>query len=297
MKRSRYLYALAAMLTASPSIAQYTARMPSTCTPDGTSCIAATPVVNPDGSVIGAGGASGGATAANQTAAGTAAQTVQGADAINTAAVSKPVGIGGRFGNAATAYTNGQRGDVQIDSMGRLFVVAGSAGTDTDAASNSSIYSFVSQNFGGVTASLVGAASSVFNGTTWDRQRGTTDGAAVFMASTASAFGGTPGVTVQGATVNVLKASAGNLHSINVVNSTAAGYIVVYNAVAAPASGTALTAALTPYCMPIAASVGFDKAFAMPLYLSTGATLLMSTSCTTYTPVTTAPVTLSGQVK
>lgn len=103
--------------------------------------------------------------------------------------------------------------------------------------------------------------------------------------------------TVQGATSNVLKNAPGNVYSVNVVNSTTPGFLVIYNATAAPAGGTAISAANGLYCMQVAASVSFRDTFQTPIYANTGATLLMSTSCTTYTPIGTAPITLTGQAK
>lgn len=47
----KWLFALACM--AAPASAQYTATMPSTCRADGSQCVSASTVVNPDGTAIG----------------------------------------------------------------------------------------------------------------------------------------------------------------------------------------------------------------------------------------------------
>jgi hypothetical protein len=54
----KILIALVALAWAAPAVAQVSATLPVTCAPGGT-CVRATPVTNPDGSAIGAGGTSG----------------------------------------------------------------------------------------------------------------------------------------------------------------------------------------------------------------------------------------------
>lgn len=56
----RYVLFVAAMLVAAPVAAQTSASLPVTCSPTTGICVTATPVTNPDGSLIGAGGGSGG---------------------------------------------------------------------------------------------------------------------------------------------------------------------------------------------------------------------------------------------
>lgn len=58
MSKTKHLIALIAFVVSGSALAQYTARLPSTCTPDGARCTQATPVVNPDGTSIAAGGGS-----------------------------------------------------------------------------------------------------------------------------------------------------------------------------------------------------------------------------------------------
>jgi len=91
----------------------------------------------------------------------------------------------------------------------------------------------------------------------------------------------------------VLKASAGNLYSINIVTGASAGYLMVFDAVAAPADG-----AVTPVkCLPIAANVGLETNMrSMPEYFATGITAVFSTTgCFTKTASATAFI--SGDVK
>lgn len=103
--------------------------------------------------------------------------------------------------------------------------------------------------------------------------------------------------TVQGTSVNVVKTTAGSLYSINVVNSTTAGFVVLYDSATTPASGTALTASLVRYCLPLAASAGLRDSFPTPLAFTAGIRLLFSTGCATYTVTSPVPVQMTGQAR
>lgn len=137
----------------------------------------------------------------------------------------------------------------------------------------------------------------VWNGSAALFQRGDATGTFTVPQPVATASAGAAYTAVQGAASIVLKNSPGNLYAINLVNSTVAGFVVAYNGTAAPASGTALSAANAAYCYQVAASSTLDKVFAVPASFTTGITLLLSTSCTTYTPVGTAPILFGGQAK
>jgi hypothetical protein len=126
----------------------------------------------------------------------------------------------------------------------------------------------------------------LYNGSTWDRARGTGGAANVLVGGTLPAFATPPAVTQGAGSVNpgagsiwgvaetgtgnglagispntsaaleasrVIKSSAGNLYGLN-VTATAAGYIMIFDATAAPADG-----AVTPkWVMPLAAGSGFS---------------------------------------
>ena len=87
--------------------------------------------------------------------------------AAGTTDSGSPVKVGGVFRSATPAYTDGQRGDAQITSNGSLYVdfarAANQRSPTTDANTASTGLNTYSQNV-------------VFNGTTWDRQRGNTVG-------------------------------------------------------------------------------------------------------------------------
>lgn len=82
-----------------------------------------------------------------------------------------PVKIGGVFNSTAPTFTNGQRGDAQLDSRGDLKIVPCRNGVDMTV--NSNLDATPPQ-----AAALVEGFNMVFNGTTWDLQRGSAvDGA------------------------------------------------------------------------------------------------------------------------
>lgn len=72
----------------------------------------------------------------------------------------------------------------------------------------------------------------------------------------------------------VLKATPGNLYDYNVVTGASAGYLMIFNATAAPADGT-VTPAL---CIPIAANAGIAFTFPVPRRFSIGCTMVFSTT-------------------
>lgn len=144
-----------------------------------------------------------------------------------------------------------------------------------------------------------------YDGASWDRERtltATDDGAGLGVLGTgivptSAASQGLTTVSVAGASTNVLKSTAGNVYSVNAVGSTTAGFVVIYDATAAPSSGTTLTTALIRWCFQDAASNSLDKVFSPPLVMTNGAVELFSTSCTTYTAPAVAPIFMTGQVK
>lgn len=206
------------------------------------------------------------------------------------------------IGTTLPTYAAGQRTTLQSDARGNLrSLQAMLAITGADAMSNT-----LGQGLNSVSTSSglpFQVTPSVFNGTTWDRSRSmqATDMSAglgvnaVGTVPTSAASQALAYTSTAGAATNVLKASAGNVYGFNLVNSTTAVFAIVYDAVSAPASGTSLTTASIKYCFPVAASAGFDKVFNPPVRVTTGAVLLASTSCTTYTAPSALPVVLIGE--
>jgi hypothetical protein len=110
-------------------------------------------------------------------------------------------------------------------------------------------------------------------------------------APSAAAVNAIVPATVFNATSLTAKASAGNFYGATLTNSSVAGFMIVANLAAAPASGAPLTAAQVLHCVPVAASgVATAGGSGIPDRATAGITLLASTSCSTYTPMGTAPL-------
>lgn len=95
------------------------------------------------------------------------------------------------------------------------------------------------------------------------------------------------------ATTLSAKGVAGNAYTLNCVNSTTAGFIIVYNSATAVTGGAALTTGNILYIIPIGASAGFSDHFDVPIPASAGIQVLASTSTTTYTAMGTPPLYLA----
>lgn len=124
----------------------------------------ATPVtpVDKQGNVIGGSGA------------GSTAQTVQGNSTDNTADSGNTVKVGGLVNTTApTQQVTGVRTPFWVSARGSL-IVGGVSATGADATANNSLTA-VTNPGGGAGGPLV-SASFVFNGTSWDRQRGDATG-------------------------------------------------------------------------------------------------------------------------
>lgn len=110
-----------------------------------------------------------------------------------------------------------------------------------------------------------------------------------YQRPTALTAGGIVPTTALNAVSLTGKAAPGNFYGATLAASTVAGYLVVANLTAAPASGTALTAAQVIYCAPVAAGgVVTAGGSGIPDTATVGVTVLFSTACATYTPVGTA---------
>lgn len=107
--------------------------------------------------------------------------------------------------------------------------------------------------------------------------------------SSAAAQAITP-TTALNSTGIVAKASAGNFYGATLLASTTAGFLVVANLSAVPASGTALTAAQVLFCVPATAGGTASAGSGVPDRASAGVVALFSTACATYTPVSPAAV-------
>lgn len=86
---------------------------------------------------------------------------------------SEPVKVGGRYNATLPTFTDGQRADLQVDSRGRLIIAGNSSVADATTFGS------------GMVQVLAGAL--LFNGSTWDRQRGNLDNVSLISASAATA--------------------------------------------------------------------------------------------------------------
>ncbi len=198
------------------------------------------------------------------------------AQGANTNGQSQPVYMTDDAGNSIGG-TGANAQQMQITGpSGGIAVVSPSTADGSSANSN---------------ALFTSSRGFVFNGTTWDRARSIQDtgiaGVGVTaMATTPHTAAGGAIVPVVGAGVSslVLKAAAGNFYSASMLAGATAGFLIAYNANAAPAGGAALTNALILYAAPVAAngsvSIGSNP---IPDRFGTGIVLLFSTSTTTYT--------------
>lgn len=87
-----------------------------------------------------------------------------------------PVKVGGVYATVAPTIANNQRGDLQLGSNGQLMTTLQpyTAATLLDGYSNGSVNAYLSRNASGF---LFAQAGMMFNGTTWDRVRGSVNGA------------------------------------------------------------------------------------------------------------------------
>ena len=189
-----------------------------------------------------------------------------------------PVKIGGVYKAGPPTLTDGQRGDIGIDANENLKASLWSgvtANSFTSAGADAQINSLASY--------LFTSRGALFNGTTWDRERGVVgasagDGTGVQATGeipTSSANQGLVPATNVGGNAVVAKASPGNLFALNAVAPASAGFVQVYNLTAAPADATTNTPL---WCLPLGANVGLDKVFNPPLVGSVGLTVVFSSS-------------------
>lgn len=202
-------------------------------------------------------------------------------------------GILGQYSATLPVYTNGQFGTLAMTSRGVLQVEQSSTATLSGDAQSS--------GFTGRGVQAVAAQNQAFNGSTYDRVRTVqgSDGTGLGLTGVAETPNSAAGAaivpaTALGATSLVGKASPGNLYGATVTaatTQTGAGYFIVANLAAAPASGTALTAAQVLYCVAVqpgaTASMGGTG---VPDRGTVGLTALYSTACNTFTPQATAPL-------
>lgn len=138
--------------------------------------------------------------------------------------------------------------------------------------------------------------NTVFNGTTWDRQRGDTFGVYQINVGSSGASAAITPVVGQNVFSIVGKASAGNLYQASMIAGATAGFMILYNATAAPANGAALTAALVLDAVPVAANAQASIQNNIGERYSTGIVVLFSTALATFTQPANAAVFMKARV-
>ena len=190
-----------------------------------------------------------------------------------------PVKIGCLAGTSQPTLADGQRVNVACNVRGELMVFPkANLFAGADAIPNNRLMS--PEQAGTPSGSSIqfmqATAGFVFNGGSWDRQRGDTSGTYVVEVPSATAGAGVASVASTAVTGGqIVKASAGNLYGFNVVSGASAGYVLVFNSATVPADG-----AVTPArCLPIAANTGIDVNLrGQPAYFSAGITIVFSTT-------------------
>jgi len=119
-----------------------------------------------------------------------------------------PVKVGGRFNSTPPTLTDGQRGDLQMDTRGNVKVsLVDAAGTQGVTVSSGTADAVIN----GVAAVIARSFGGVFNGTTWDRARGDTVAQSVLpgLSSTFWNYAAAASGIVNTTTAVTVKAAAG----------------------------------------------------------------------------------------
>lgn len=209
--------------------------------PTGASTSALQSTINTTlGTPFQAGGSIGNTTfAATQATASSLNAQVVGNIASGSADSGNPAKVGGPYNSTLPTVTNAQRVDGQFTKNGELrALITGYQTTGADGTGNSPAQ--IGRNGTDVNSNYLGVMPFVFNGTTWDRQRGNTSGTMAIPQGYTS--GGTTSYKLIVANSNnstSVKGSAGQVYSGQVFNNGAViAYLKLYNKATAPTCGT-----------------------------------------------------------
>lgn len=180
-----------------------------------------------------------------------------------------PVKVGGRYNATPPTLTDGQRGDVQMDTRGNTRVaLTASNNTGADGFGNGSLGFVV--NAGSTTNMLLGMASYGFGGTNWDRFRSIQGDVGTGVGVTAVEPAGQLFSNITSATTTTVKSGTGILHRIIVNTLIGSATITVYNNTAGSGSKIATIA--------LPSTITSDQPFELSydLFFSTGLTIVTS---------------------
>jgi hypothetical protein len=149
---------------------------------------------------------------------------VQGNVASGAPDSGNPVKVGGVHGLNLPTLAAGQRGDLQLDANGGLYVtIKDQNGTNGVDVSNAGADALDPTSFGGLYALTFGY---IFNGTTMDRESKATSTSRIPSAAAST-------------NATSAKAAAGTVYAIEALNTSAAvKYLKLYNKASAPTVGT-----------------------------------------------------------
>lgn len=203
----------------------------------------------------------------------------------------------GQYNTTLPTLTAGQYGVMQVSSTGRLIAGVGASQAGSDGQNNATGFGFSTPNGTISDIRSLNVWGNMFNGTTWDRLRSVQgqDGTGLGITAVSTAPNTSAGAGVNSGTSTVatgslvVKAGPGNLYGICATNGASAGYLMIFDAVSAPADGV-----VTPrkvYVMAANSTIAFD--FDVPLRFATGITMVFSTTGP-FTKTASATAFLSG---
>lgn len=210
----------------------------------------------------------------------TSAGQVQGNVASGATDVGNPVKTGGVYNNTQPSLSDAQRGDTQLDNKANTRVTLMANNSTTPITFRNDSADAVSSSG---TANNLGVSSrvSVYNGTSWDRMRGDTNGTyTISVPSSGSTNSVSNATSTAYEASRVVKSSAGRVYGLAGYNSKAsAQFIQIFNSTTVP-SDTSVPA----FVMTVAASSNFSIDFGVyGRYFSTGIAISNSSTGPTKT--------------
>jgi hypothetical protein len=218
---------------------------------------------------------------------------------------SNPAKVGALVQSNPATKTNGQRDNLNVDTKGHLWVTIGDPNAINGASGVTGAY--VNQWLDSMSQGPTGLATlaflSLLSGPSGSpagvRGRDISLASIVGMGTLAvaeapSSVAGAailPTATTVAASSVTLKSSAGNLYSLNVAASTAAGWVMVFDAATAPADG----AVQPKKVYDLAIGQARDFQFTPPLRMAAGCTVVFSTTGP-YTKTASSTAFISGEM-
>lgn len=193
-----------------------------------------------------------------------------GSVASGSADSGNPVKAGGVFNTTLPTFTNGQRGDLQINSKGALYIAAPISGQGDGMTSGSVAMTDAAGN-----PATLAVSSRLFNGTTNDAPRSVQGAASVSTGKGVAAVeeAGRTFSNIKTATTTTSKSGAGFLHTLTINTYVASATVTIYDNTAG--SGATIATITLPSTITSLGphTLTYDIAFATGLTIVTsGAT-------------------------